>query len=165
MTAGDDRLALLRAVERIASTLTETGIPRMPARVFAYILADDADRYTAAELAEGLRVSPAAISGAVRYLTQARMVFKEREPGQRADLYRIYDDDVWGRIVSARLPILDQWAETLESAIDEIGPQTRGGRRLQETKEFYAFMRADTQDMLERWRKHRSKLDQQEPGG
>lgn len=163
MTAGDDRDALLRAVERIAITLTETGLPRMPARVFAYILADDADRYTAAELAEGLRVSPAAISGAVRYLVTARMVFKEREPGQRADVYRVYDDDVWGRIVSARLPILEQWEETLDSAIEEIGRQSRGGRRLLETKEFYAFMRADTQDMLERWRKHRSKLEQQEP--
>lgn len=159
MTSGDDRDALLRAVERIALTLTETGLPRMAARVFAYILADDADRYTAGELAEGLQVSPAAISGAVRYLVSARMVFKEREPGTRADLYRVYDDDVWGRIMGARLPILEQWEETLESAIADIGRQSRGGRRLLETKEFYAFMRADTEQMLERWREHRSRLD------
>ncbi|HSJ20573.1 MAG TPA: MarR family transcriptional regulator [Nocardioidaceae bacterium] len=159
MTGGGDPDALLRAVERIAMTLTETGIPRMPARVFAYILADDADRYTAAELAEGLRVSPAAISGAVRYLVTARMVFKEREPGLRADVYRVYDDDVWGRIMSARLPILEQWEDTLEAAIKEIGPQSRGGRRLLETKEFYAFMRADAENMLERWRKHREQVE------
>lgn len=138
-------------------TLTETGIPRMPARVFAYILADDADRYTAAELADGLRVSPAAISGAVRYLVSARMVFKEREPGVRADIYRIYDDDVWGRILGARLPMLEQWEATLQAAIADIGAQSRGGRRLLETKEFYAFMRADAEDLLERWRQHRER--------
>lgn len=147
---------LLRAVERIAVTLTETGIPRMPARVFAYILADDADRYTAAELAEGLQVSPAAISGAVRYLVNAHLVFKEREPGRRADIYRIYDDDVWGRIISARLPIFEHWEKTLDSAIADIGPETPGGRRLAATKEFYAFMRTETEAMLERWsQRHR----------
>ena len=156
-TADND--ALLRAVERIALTLTETGLPRMPARVFAYILADDADRYTAAELAEGLRVSPAAISGAVRYLVNARMVFKEREPGLRADLYRVYDDDVWGKIMSARVPILEQWETTLAGAIAEIGSQSRGGKRLLETKEFYAFMRKETEEMLERWSERRRTLD------
>ncbi|HEX6247351.1 MAG TPA: MarR family transcriptional regulator [Nocardioidaceae bacterium] len=156
--AGD---RLLRAVERIAMTLTETGIPRMPARVFAYILADDADRYTAGELAEGLRVSPAAISGAMRYLVTARMVFKEREPGQRADVYRIHDDDVWGKIMSARLPILEHWETSLAEAIADIGPQSRGGRRLLETQEFYAFMRKETEEMLERWAQHRQALRSQ----
>lgn len=154
----DDRTVLLRAVERIALTLTETGIPRMPARVFAYVLADDADRYTATELAEGLRVSPAAISGAVRYLVTARLVFKEREPGVRSDVYRIDDDDVWGKIISARLPILDHWVSTLESAIEDIGTHTRGGRRLAETREFYAFMRDETAGMIDRWTQHRRTL-------
>jgi DNA-binding transcriptional regulator GbsR (MarR family) len=157
--AAEGNDALLRAVERIALTLTETGLPRMPARVFAYILADDADRYTAAELAEGLRVSPAAVSGAVRFLVNARMVFKEREPGVRADLYRVYDDDVWGKIMGARLPILEHWEQTLDSAIEEIGPRSRGGRRLTETKEFYAFMRKETEAMLERWSERRRTLD------
>ena len=41
---------------------------RMPARAFAAILAADDGRRTAAELAELLEVSPAAVSGAVRYL-------------------------------------------------------------------------------------------------
>jgi len=156
--ADQDHDTLLRAVERIALTLTETGLPRMPARVFAYVLADDADRYTAAELAQGLQVSPAAISGAVRFLVNARMLFKEREPGQRADVYRIYDDDVWGKIMGARLPILEHWEQTLDSAIADIGEQSRGGRRLAETKEFYAFMRAETEAMLERWKEHRRGL-------
>ena len=74
----DESEGLLRVVERIALILNEAGIPRMPARVLAYMLADDADRYSAAALADGVRVSPAAISGAVRYLTATRMVVKER---------------------------------------------------------------------------------------
>ncbi len=78
----DESEGLLRVVERIALILNEAGIPRMPARVLAFMLADDADRYSAAALAEGLRVSPAAISAAVRYLTARRILVKEREPGK-----------------------------------------------------------------------------------
>ncbi|HEU0285555.1 MAG TPA: helix-turn-helix domain-containing protein, partial [Nocardioidaceae bacterium] len=69
--SADQDEAVLRFVERFALILVESGMPRMPSRVFAYFLADEAERYTARELATGLRVSPAAISGAVRYLIQA----------------------------------------------------------------------------------------------
>ena len=72
-TPGDDP-AIARFVERFALTLLETGLPRMPARVFAALLIAPDARLTAAELAERLQVSPAAISGAVRYLVQVRMV-------------------------------------------------------------------------------------------
>ena len=149
---------LLRAVERIALMLSETGMPRMPARVFAFALADDGDRYSAAELAEGLRVSAAAISGAVRYLVDARLLFKEREPGTRADLYRIYDDDVWGTIMGARIPLLELWESALDDAIGQIGTHRRGGQRLVETREFFAFTRVETLKMMERWKEHRRTL-------
>ena len=46
-------------------------MPRMAARIFAYLLAEDADEYTVAELATGPRVSAAAISGSTRYLVDA----------------------------------------------------------------------------------------------
>ncbi len=40
----DESEALPRVVEGMAGVLNEAGIPRMPARVLAYMLADDADR-------------------------------------------------------------------------------------------------------------------------
>jgi DNA-binding transcriptional regulator GbsR (MarR family) len=153
-----DHDQLLRAVERVAGILTDSGLPRMAARVFAYALAQDADRYTAAELAEGLRVSPAAISGAVRYLTAVGMLFKEREPGTRADLYRVFDDDLWGAITAARLPLLQQWEDAVADAADMIGDDRPGARRLRESQEFFRFTRQDTADMLARWKKHRASL-------
>ncbi len=153
--ADDD---LLRAVERFGQTLETSGMPRMPARVFAYVLAEDSDRYTAAELAEGLRVSPAAISGAVRYLLDARLLFREREPGMRSDLYRVYDDDVWSKIMGARLPALDHWVEAIDEAIELIGVDHPGGRRLVETRAFFRFMRSEAELMMQRWREERDRL-------
>ena len=154
----DNHRPLLLAVERVAALMTEAGMPRMAARVFAYALADDAERYTAATLAEGLRVSPAAISGAVRYLLDTRMMVKEREPGTRADLYRIYEDDVWSAIMTARLPMLRMWEEAVAEAADLIGPDHRGGRRLRETEAYFRFSREEAETMIERWKAHRATL-------
>jgi DNA-binding transcriptional regulator GbsR (MarR family) len=149
---------LLRAVERFAHTMEMSGMPRMAARVFAYVLAEDSDRHTAADLAEGLQVSPAAISGAVRYLLDARLLFREREPGMRSDLYRVYDDDVWSTIMAARRPILDQFIVGIDEAIGLVGEDTRGGRPLVETREFLRFVQREMGDMLERWRSERRQL-------
>lgn len=155
----DEHRRLLTAVERVATLLADGGMPRMAARVFAYALADDSDSYTASDFAEGLRVSPAAVSGAVRYLLSTRLLFKDREPGTRADLYRIYDDDVWSAIMTARLPMLEMWEQAVAEAADLIGPDHRGGRRLRETQEFFRFTREETASMVERWKVHRKSLD------
>lgn len=152
--AGQDD-ALLRFVEQFALVLNESGLPRMPARVFAYVLAEDAERYTAAELAEGLRVSPAAISGAVRTLVQAGLLAREREPGSRADHYRIYDDDVWAHIIMQREPLLRRYTSVLTDGLSRV-PPGRGADRLLETLDYMRFMRAELPLMIERWREHRA---------
>lgn len=156
--ARDNDEDLLRAVERLAGMLYEAGMPRMAARVFSYALADDAEHYSAAELAEALRVSPAAISGAVRWLVDARLLFKEREPGSRTDLYVIHDEDVWSAITLARAELLETWEDAVEEAAKMVGTDHRGGRRLLETKEFFRFNRQETFAMIDRWKAHRRTL-------
>ena len=158
MARRDDHDRLLRAVEQLAGVLADAGMPRMAARVFSYALADDRDRYSAAELAEALRVSPAAISGAVRYLVSSRLMFKEREPGTRADLYRVHDEDVWSAITLARADLLETWEDAVEEAAKMVGTDHRGGRRLLETKEFFRFNRQETVAMIDRWKQHRRTL-------
>jgi len=140
-----------RFVERFALLLDEAGMPRMPARAFAAILADDAGRLTAGELAERLAVSPAAISGAVRYLTQAGMVVRGREPGERRDDYRLHDD-VWYEIYAYRGEMLRRWEQAMADGAELIGPDTPAGRRLQETREFFAFLQEELPALMERWR-------------
>src|SRR5882757_167509 len=81
-----------RFVERFALMMAEAGLPRMPARVFGALLVTDTGKRTAGELAEALQVSPAAISGAVRYLGQVGLVLRARNPGDRRDHYEVFDD-------------------------------------------------------------------------
>jgi len=153
--ARPDRSALLRFVERFAMALADFGMQRMPARVFAYVLADDAERYTAAELASALQVSPAAISGAVRYLVQVRLLGREREPGERVDTYRVYDADLWYTIIVQRDQLLDQFLRLTAEGAELLGPDTPGGRRMRETYEFYMFMHRRLASLLDEWHEHK----------
>ncbi|MBF6100191.1 MarR family transcriptional regulator [Nocardia cyriacigeorgica] len=150
--------AVLRFAEQFALMLTESGMPRMSARVFAFVLADDADRYTAQELAQGLRVSSAAVSGAVRHLVRIGLLGREREPGARHDTYRVYDDDVWYAITMQRKDALDRSIKFLTDGVELLDHARPGGQRVRETLEYYRFMRAELPETMKRWQEHRSAL-------
>jgi DNA-binding transcriptional regulator GbsR (MarR family) len=153
---------LFQAVERFGQALEGSGMARMPARVFAYVLADDADRYTAGQLAEGLQVSPAAISGAVRYLVDTGLLIKERAPGRRGDIFRVVDGDIWSTITTARKPMIDNFIAAVDDAIALVGKDTPGGRRLVETADFLRFTRADLEDLPRRWASYRDEVNAQQ---
>lgn len=153
---GRDEDAVARFVERFALTLSEAGVPRMPARVFSALLASDEGRMTAAEIALTLRVSPAAVSNAVRYLTQVALISREREPGERRDHYTIHGGDTWYEVTVRRDAMLMRWQENLREGIEAIGADTPAGRRLEETRQFYAFVHAEMPRLLSRWREVRS---------
>jgi DNA-binding transcriptional regulator GbsR (MarR family) len=142
-------------VERFALLLTEAGMTRTPARVFACVLAEDSGRLTARELAERLRVSPAAISGAVRYLTQAGVLVRAREPGERRDHYAVHEH-VWPEMFAARMAIVRRWEEALAEGVELIGSDRPAGRRLAETREFLVFLREEMPALLRRWEERRS---------
>jgi DNA-binding transcriptional regulator GbsR (MarR family) len=110
-----------------------------------------------------LQVSPAAVSGALRYLLDARLLFREREPGNRSDLFRVYDEDVWRAIISARIPLIEHFIAALDPAIEMLAPGSPGRRRMEETREFFRFTIRETADMMERWSAYRKEhlADQQ----
>jgi DNA-binding transcriptional regulator GbsR (MarR family) len=123
----------------------------MPARVFSAILASDAGRLTAAELSEQLRASPAAISGAVRYLIQVGLIAREREPGTRRDVYAVGDDG-WYEAIVRRERLLELWSRAIREGVEAVGPETPAGHRLAETLSFFAFLQEEMPALLERWR-------------
>jgi DNA-binding transcriptional regulator GbsR (MarR family) len=153
----DDDDVLLQAVERFGTLLTEAGMPRMAARIFAYLIIDETDAATAGQLAARLRVSPAAVSGAVRYLVQTAMLERHRRPGARSDEYRLHGD-LWYETYLQRTVLMRRWEDTLAEAIEAVGPE-RAGRSLRESREFLAFLREEYPAMMERWHERRASLD------
>jgi DNA-binding transcriptional regulator GbsR (MarR family) len=154
--ADDD--GVRRFVERFGVLLAEAGMARTPARVFACVLAEDSGRLTAAQLAERLHVSPAAISGAVRYLTQAGMLVRGREPGTRRDHYAVHGD-VWAEMYTTRIELLRRWERAMTEGIELLGTERPAGRRLEETREFFAFVRGEVPGLLARWQEHKAALE------
>jgi DNA-binding transcriptional ArsR family regulator len=142
-------------IERFASVLVAAGFPPMPARVFVALLVTDSGRLTAAELAAVLRVSPAAVSGGVRYLTQLSLVHKERVPGSRRDYYRM-PDDVWSDMFRLRDQVLQRWAALIREGIDLLGPDTPAGVRLADHAIFFDFVSAEMPEVLKRWAEYRA---------
>lgn len=149
-----DQAAVSKFVETFASAFVDAGVPRMPSRVFAAILASDAGRLTAAELAEQLQASPAAISGAVRYLIQVSLIVRERDPGSRRDVYAVGDDG-WYEAIVRRERLLELWARAVRDGVAALGPDTPAGARLAETLAFFEFLQSEMPALLERWRARR----------
>ena len=142
-------------IERFSAVLVAAGFPPMPARVFVALLVTDAGRLTAAELAGVLRVSPAAVSGGVRYLTQLGLVHKERVPGSRRDYYRM-PDDVWSGMFRLRDQVLLRWAELIREGIELAGPGSPAGARLAEHALFFDFVSAEMPEVLKRWAEYQA---------
>jgi DNA-binding transcriptional regulator GbsR (MarR family) len=142
-------------LERFSSVLVAAGIPPMPARVFVALLVAQPGRLTAAELAERLRVSPAAVSGGVRYLIQLGLVHKERVPGSRRDCYRM-PDDVWTDMFRLRDQVMQRWAALIREGIELLGPDTPAGERLAEHATFFDFVSRELPEVLKRWDEYRA---------
>ncbi|MFF8969075.1 GbsR/MarR family transcriptional regulator [Streptomyces sp. NPDC014995] len=151
-----DTEAVSRFVESFAAQLVEAGVPRMPARVFSALLASDDGTLTSAELGERLRISPAAVSGAVRYLAQVRLVSREREPGSRRERYRVHSDQ-WYEAVTNREVIIKRWEDALREGVASLGADSPAGRRLAETLAFFEFLEGEMIAMMDRWRTHRDR--------
>ena len=154
---GPDTEAVLRYIERFASLLISLGVPPMPARVFAALLITDSGRLTAAELAGTLQVSRAAISDAVRYLTQLGLVDREREPGSRRDYYRM-PERRRVKMISLRDQTLVRWSNLLREGIDLIGAGTPAGSRMAEHAAYVEFVSKELPGVLQRWEEYRASL-------
>jgi predicted transcriptional regulator len=146
-----DRAAVARFVEDLASALMEMGVPRMPARVFAALLTTDSGRLTAAELAAKLQISPAAVSGAVRYLVQIGMARRESEPGSRRHYYRA-PNNVWDEVIGIRDHVMARWTGVLREGVGILGADTPAGERVAESVRFFEFVSSELPLVIRKWR-------------
>ena len=95
------------------------------------------------------------VSGAVRYLTQVRMIRRERERGSRRDVYVVMDDawhDMLMQSDQAYRPIL----EALAVARGAVEEGTRAWERMQLSVEFLEFITREMGGIAERWDEYKA---------
>ena len=148
-----DEQAVRRFIERFAAGMVQAGVPPMPARVFATLLATDSGRLTSAALAAQLNASPAAISGAVRYLELLGMIGREREPGSRRVVFAVFDD-AWYEASVRQDQAIARWVSAAREGIEVLDPATPAGKRMVETLDFFLFLQQETIEIMARGRAH-----------
>jgi len=133
----------------VAAELAAEGFPRLPAQVLMALMVSPTGTMTAAELSAGLGVSPAAVSGAIRYLGVLGFVRVAVVPGTRRHVYSLpavpwYASTLVQDRYSSLLALLDDGLRDLE-------PGTARDR-LAEMADFFRFLRAEMPLLWERWR-------------
>jgi DNA-binding transcriptional regulator GbsR (MarR family) len=144
--------AVLQLVEDMALLLESWGFPRMPGRVLILLMATERDSLDAGELADGLGVSPAAISGAVRYLVDVGLVVPRPHPGRRRAAYAI-PNAAWYEASVLKSDFLQRVADRARNGAKTLGGEaTAAGARFAEMADFFEFIAGEIPEMLTRWR-------------
>lgn len=147
-----------RFVERMASSLHQAGLARVPSLVFSALLADDDGRMTSAELAVALHVSPASVSTAVRYLEQIHMLRRERERGSRRDVY-VVEEETWHTTLMRRDLVYAPMIAALTEGLTSVPNGTPAHHRMLVTREFLAFVNEEMALLADKWEARRRQLD------
>jgi DNA-binding transcriptional regulator GbsR (MarR family) len=155
MTDDDLRRAF---AERMGGALAAAGLARLPSRIFAALLADPDGRMTAAELGRQLQVSPASVSGAVRYLDGVGMIRREREPGSRRDVF-VVDDDAWRDTLMHADRVYAPMLAELDRALAAMPADDPARRRIAISREFMVFVIEEMRAMSRRWQERVRELE------
>lgn len=149
-----DEEAVRRFVEHFALTLSDMGMPRMPARVLAGLMTAEEPGLTAGQISERLGVSPAAVSGAVRYLIQVGMAVREPAPGSRRDVYKA--SAVGAYSTGVRSGVYQRIADVVQEGVLAVGDETSpAGMRLADMRNFFLFVQEEMKNLIERWEQER----------
>ncbi|WCN81840.1 GbsR/MarR family transcriptional regulator [Micromonospora sp. LH3U1] len=163
MPAADGHDPVHLFVERMALTFAEVGFPRMAARVLFTVMSAD-DPLTAGEIGERLGVSAAAVSGAVRYLTQFGMLIREPVPRSRRDRYRM-PDNPWYEATITKTGLYKTFIDVAEGGVIALdGPDTPAGERVTEMRDFFIFVQEEIDSLGQRWRDRRAATGHVRPG-
>jgi DNA-binding transcriptional regulator GbsR (MarR family) len=140
----------IEPAERAAAVMTAAGMPRMPARVLMAVVAAPDGGYSAAELAERLGVSAAAVSGAVRYLQQIHFLRRRSSPGERRDRYEVVHDTFYGSIAS-NAPVYLRLADDIELIGAAQTDDAVARRRAEDMASFFRFIAARLPGLIGEW--------------
>ena len=154
MTEGLPDEAARRYADQLAALLDSAGFPRMPARALMALLTSKTGELTAEQISQTLEISPAAVSGAIRYLQSMQIVRTGSLPGTRRRLYTLAPN--WYTITLTRSAMYGQLRELSHHRPPSLGPDTPAGRRVQEMADFYAFLNRKFPELLNEWNELKS---------
>jgi hypothetical protein len=150
-------------VEEFGLLYEQMGSTRMCGRVGAWLLLSDPPVQSLTEIAEGLGVSKAAVSGAARLLLQSHVIERVSEPGQRGDFYRSLPVDAGGVIPLDHVRTLHSLLGRALASVAERDQTQSNYALMHELLELTAFIEAELPQMLARWHERRGPAPSTDP--
>lgn len=135
----------------------QNALPPITGRVVGWLLLCDPPRQTIAELADALKASRSAITGAITTLEGWAWVQRSRAAGERADRVAL-NPDLWGRTVDkpTMYTALGALARDGLAALDDAPTHRRA--RLAEMASFADFLAERMPALAVEWRERRAAL-------
>lgn len=149
---GDTGAAAL--VESSAAELTAHGFPAMPARVVMALTVNEDCRLTSEELTTQLSASPAAISGAVRYLNTLGVIRQATVAGSRRHVYSLTHTP-WYTVSLTNPSVYRNLTRLLESGSTQLDAGSAARARVEEMAEFFRFLEQRMPELLDEWNARR----------
>ncbi|MGH8793894.1 MAG: GbsR/MarR family transcriptional regulator [Stackebrandtia sp.] len=153
MTADNQRTSLHDFADEIGMYFEEKGLPRIPGRIFGWLLVCDPPYQSAEELATELQISRGSISTAMQMMTRGGSVERHHVRGSRRTYYRVrpgrWLDEAakQARQAAEMVKVADRGLEMLAGA----SPEQR--QRLQEMHDMYDFLSEEYSLIESKWRR------------
>lgn len=141
-------------VESSAAELTAHGFPAMPARVVMALTVSEEGRLTSEQLSSFLSASPAAISGAVRYLNTLGVIRQATVAGSRRHVYSLTHTP-WYTVSLTNPSVYRNLTRLLESGSAHLDAGSSARGRVQEMAEFFRFLERRMPELLDEWNDRR----------
>ena len=144
-------------IEDVGILYGEMGFPRMAGRIFGWLLVCEPPHQSAEQLANTVEASKGSISSMTRLLIQMGMVEKIGIPGKRDTYYRIRSGS-WSELMRNHLANLTAMRKLAERGLVLVADRVPESRqRLQELRDFHAFLEREIPAMLDRYEQGRNK--------
>ena len=143
-------------IERMGLAAEAEGLPRIAARLFAYMLIDGGPR-TADEIAGQLQVSRGSVSTNTRLLEGRGVIERFTRPGERQQYFRLADDPL-GRKFEQLPQHVRRWQAIVNDARHALPDEmTEAKDRLADVEDFCEFALEIAESNLRAWRERRKK--------
>jgi DNA-binding transcriptional regulator GbsR (MarR family) len=150
-----DEVIMKQFIEDVGILYGDMGFPRMSGRIFGWLLLCEPPHQSAEQLATIVGASKGSISSMTRLLIQMGMVEKIGIPGRRDTYYRIRSGS-WSEFMRNSLANMAAMRKLAERGLELIAnraPESR--RRLQELRDFHAFLEREIPSLLDRYEQGR----------
>ena len=136
-------------IEDMGIHFEEMGLPRMAGRIFGCLLVCEPQHQSSEQLANIVAASKGSISTMTRLLIQSGVVERMGLPGRRDTYYRIKPGS-WSELMRARISHVTRLRELADRGLTLLADrEPKFRQRLQELRDFYAFLEQEMPALLD----------------